>query len=83
MAGERPQMKFIAPPIFQGRQDEDVLGWMTRYESIGLYNRWADADLFANFPMYLEGAARKWYRCLAAVPAEWQDDQPDQVNGEP
>jgi hypothetical protein len=76
MAGARPQMKFIAPPTFHGRPDEDVLEWMTRYESVGQYNRWADADLRANFPMYLDGPARKWYRCLAVIPADWADTQP-------
>jgi hypothetical protein len=76
-------MKFIAPPTFQGRSDEDVLEWLTRYESIGVYNRWADADLHANFPMYLDGAARKWYRCLAVVPDDWPDVQPDPINAIP
>ena len=76
----RPQLKFIAPPTFCGLPNEDASDWISRYESIGQYNRWADADLRANFPMYLDGTARKWYRCLAAIPAGWADTQPQPAN---
>jgi transposase InsO family protein len=67
------QLKFITPPVFHGRPEEDALDWLSRYESIGGYNRWGNNELRANFIMYLDGTARKWFKCLTAAPAEWID----------
>lgn len=68
----RPQLKFHEPPKFWGRPDEDALDWLTRYETIGHYNRWAAEDLRTHFIMSLDGAALKWYRC-ADLPVTWDD----------
>ena len=70
-----PQLKFRSPPIFSGKKDEDAADWMDRYISIGQYNRWEEEELRDNFGMYLEGTARKWFRCID-VPDQWDD-----VNG--
>lgn len=69
----RPVIKFQAPPIFHGRPDEDALDWLTRYEQIGAYNGWGNADLRNYLVMHLDGPARKWYQCLRPgdIPAEW------------
>ena len=55
----RPQIKFLSPPIFKGLPDEDALDWLDRYEKTGAYNRWGNPELRENFNMYLDGAARK------------------------
>ena len=31
----RPQIKFLSPPIFKGLPDEDALDWLDRYEKTG------------------------------------------------
>ena len=71
MAGQ-PKIKFVVPPKFRATQDEDVSEWIERYESTGLYNRWEPADLAANFGMYLEDSARKWFICTT-LPNHWND----------
>lgn len=68
-----PKLKFKPPPVFSGKAEEDAADWLDRYEETGQYNRWEDEDLHANFGMYLEGTARKWFRCIE-VPEEWADD---------
>lgn len=64
--------QFILPSKFKGTLDEDASEWIQRYESMGLYNRWEPADLAANFCMYLEDSARKWFFC-STLPAERND----------
>lgn len=66
-----PQLKFMAPRVFSGRKDEDVIEWLDHYESVSRFNRWENADLHANFGMYLEGTARLWFR-NTAVPVHWE-----------
>ena len=68
----QPKRQFVAPPKFKGTLDEDASEWIQRYESTGLYNRWEPADLAANFCMYLEDSARKWFMC-STLPAHWRD----------
>lgn len=68
----RPQLKFHEPPKFWGHPDEDALDWLTRYETTGIYNRWAAEDPRTHFVMSLDGAALKWYRC-ADLPITWDD----------
>ena len=70
----RAKTKFKSPTTFNGRESEDAVAWMDRFEKTARYNRWTDADKLDNFEMYLEGAARKWYACEEAdnrIPREW------------
>ena len=55
------QTKFIQPPLFAGKEEEDVTEWMDRYEKIGNYNRWGDAEKRAHVELSLTGAAQKWF----------------------
>ncbi len=55
------QIKFIQPPLFAGKEEEDVTEWMDRYEKIGNYNRWGDAEKRAHVELSLTGAAQKWF----------------------
>ncbi len=71
MAGQT-KIKFVVPPKFKGTLDEDASEWLERYESTGLYNRWEPADLAANFGMYLEDSARKWFICTT-LPDHWNN----------
>jgi hypothetical protein len=45
---------------------------MERYELTGRYNHWDAAEMRANFVIYLEGTARKWF-LFTNVPADWED----------
>lgn len=67
----RPSTKFIAPPVFWGKPEDDVEDYIERYERIGHYNRWGEDQLRENLVMYLEGSARKWYLCMGTIPDEW------------
>ena len=67
-----PKISFMNPPIFKGTNFEDALDWIERYEAIGQYNRWENEQLAANFGMYLDGPARKWFLCnTATLPNHW------------
>jgi hypothetical protein len=55
------QIKFIQPPLFAGKEEEDVTEWMERYEKIGNYNRWGEAEKRAHVELSLTGAAQKWF----------------------
>jgi hypothetical protein len=55
------QIKFIQPPLFAGKEEEDVTEWMERYEKIGNYNRWGYAEKRAHIELSLTGAAQKWF----------------------
>ncbi len=66
------QRKFISPPTFSAKPGENAQDWMERYELTGRYNRWDAAEMRANFVMYLEGTARKWF-LFTNVPADWED----------
>ena len=57
------EVKAENPPKFLGGPHEDVIDWMDRYETIGAYNGWDDADLRKFFIIYLECPARQWYQC--------------------
>ena len=39
------QIKFLQPPAFAGKENEDVGDWMYKFERIGRYNRWGDDEL--------------------------------------
>ena len=65
-------IKLKAPPAFNGKQGEDAADWMELYETTAEYNRWGEAEKRANFGMYLDGPARKWFQCLNP-PALWVD----------
>ena len=56
--------KFERPPTFSGLDEEDVVDWIRRYESIARYNGWNPQDHHDNLEMYLKGSAEKWYNCL-------------------
>jgi hypothetical protein len=64
--------KFIAPPIFAALSSDDVLDWLERYEMAAVYNRWSNDDRARNFPMYLDGAARKWF-LVHTHPSHWEN----------
>ncbi|KZS00376.1 Uncharacterized protein APZ42_003326, partial [Daphnia magna] len=66
-----PQIKFLSPKVFKATPEDDAFDWLERYESTGAYNQWGDTELRANFSMYLDGAARKWYLC-STLPTEWR-----------
>ena len=68
------QIKFIQPPLFAGKEEEDVTEWMERYEKIGTYNRWGDAEKRAHVELSLTGAAQKWFSYkgkAAQLAADW------------
>ena len=70
----RALMKSKKPPTFYGRDGEDSIAWMERYERTGRYNRWTDQELRFFFEAYLDGAAQKWYTCCESegtLPAAW------------
>ncbi|XP_045036885.1 uncharacterized protein LOC123477568 [Daphnia magna] len=69
---DAPQIKFLSPKVFKATPEDDAFDWLERYESTGAYNQWGDTELRANFSMYLDGAARKWYLC-STLPTEWRD----------
>ena len=79
VAGMVLQIKYKAPPAFTGKKDEDAADWLERYEAVGTYIQWGDAEMHGNFGMYLEGTACLWFRCLT-VPGDWAD-QPAQAQG--
>ncbi len=66
------QRKFISPPTFSAKPGEDAQDWLERFELTGRYNHWDAAEMRANFIMYLEGTARKWF-LFSNVPADWGD----------
>ncbi|KZS10243.1 Uncharacterized protein APZ42_025350 [Daphnia magna] len=71
------QIKFQSPTTFGGKDGENVLQWMHRYERIGRYNRWGDDGLHDHVELSLSGAAQKWYSYKEAagqLTAEWVDD---------
>ena len=45
---------------------------MELYETKAEYNRWRETEKRANFWMYLDGSAWKWFQCLNP-PALWVD----------
>ncbi|KAK4045753.1 hypothetical protein OUZ56_033664 [Daphnia magna] len=58
--GMAAQIKFQTPPTFTGRDGEDVVSWIHRYEKVGRYNRWGENELRDHIERSLEGAAGKW-----------------------
>ncbi|KAK4017290.1 hypothetical protein OUZ56_032237 [Daphnia magna] len=79
------QIKFQTPLTFTGRDGEDVVSWIHRYEKVGRYKRLGENELRDHIEMSLEGAAGKWYACMEAsgnLPAAWSDAQgPPMVAG--
>ncbi|KZS02379.1 Uncharacterized protein APZ42_000603, partial [Daphnia magna] len=70
------QIKFQSPPTFGGKDGEEIVQWMHRYERIGRYNRWGDEELRDHVELSLSGAAQKWYSYKEAtgqLAAEWED----------
>ncbi|KAK4013273.1 hypothetical protein OUZ56_025507 [Daphnia magna] len=55
--GMAAQIKFQTPPTFTGRDGEDVVSWIHRYEKVGRYNRWGENELRDHIELSLEGAA--------------------------
>ena len=67
------RVKIQTPPTFYGKPHEDALDWVDRYETIGSYNGWADADLRKYFVIHLDGPTRKWYLCnVENLPEAWK-----------
>ncbi|KAK4027288.1 hypothetical protein OUZ56_016299 [Daphnia magna] len=83
--GMAAQIKFQTPPTSTGRDGEDVVSWIHRYEKVGRYNRWGENELRDHIELSLEGAAGKWYACMEAtgnLPNAWSDVQgPPMVRG--
>ena len=74
--------KFERPPTFSGLDEEDVVDWIRRYESVARYNGWNQQDQHDNLEMYLKGSAEKWYNCLSPATTAWEDTTADvTVNG--
>ena len=69
----QPQRKFCTPPTFYGKPDEDGVDWLQRYEDTATYNNWTHVEKLGNFGRYIEGACRKWFRCLIPQPTSWED----------
>lgn len=66
------QHKFIPPPCFSAKVGENAVDWLERYELTGRYNHWGNQEMRANFVMYLEGTASKWY-LFSNLPGDWED----------
>jgi hypothetical protein len=66
------QYKFIPPPCFSAKVGENAVDWLDRYSLTGRYNHWGNQEMRANFVMYLEGTARKWY-LFSNLPRDWED----------
>ncbi|KAK4013443.1 hypothetical protein OUZ56_025998 [Daphnia magna] len=62
--GMAAQIKFQTPPTFTGRDWEDVVSWIHRYEKVGRYNRWGENELRDHIERSLEGAAEYNYDVL-------------------
>nr|CAH0102049.1 unnamed protein product [Daphnia galeata] len=75
-------IKFKAPSAFSGKQGEDAADWMEMYEITTEYNRWGETEKRANFGMYLDGPARKWFQCLNP-PALWAGEHKAQQSEAP
>jgi hypothetical protein len=52
------QIKFIQPPLFARKEEEDVTELMERYEKMGNYNRWGEAEKRAHVELLLTGRLR-------------------------
>ena len=80
----RARGEFKSPSVFHGRDEDDAATWIERYEALGRFNYWTDADRRDNLVVFLEGAARKWFACLEAanlVPDRWSsEDEPEGEN---
>jgi hypothetical protein len=55
------QKKFISPPTFSAKPGESAQDCLERFLLTGRYNHWDEAEIRANFVMYLEGTALKWF----------------------
>ena len=64
---EAAQIKFLQPPAFAGKENEDVGDWIYKFERIGRYNRWGDDELRGHVELSLTGAAQKWFTCAEAA----------------
>ncbi len=67
-----PQVQFFTPTRFHGKDEEDGVEWLQRYEAAGRYNAWTPRELLTNFERYIEGSCRQWYQCLTPVPIQWE-----------
>jgi len=77
------RVKLQTPPTFYGKPEEDAQDWADRYEMIGAYNGWNDADLKKYFIIHLDGPARKWYLCKSSsFPAAWRGTEAQGVEGQ-
>ncbi len=56
--------KFKAPSALSGKQGEDAADWMEIYETTAEYNRWGETEKRANFGMYSDDPAQKWFQYL-------------------
>ncbi len=77
------RVKLQTPPIFYGKPHEDTLDWIDRYETIGAYNGWRDADLRKFLIIHLDGPARNWYLCNAdTIPDHWNKREGELIQGQ-
>jgi hypothetical protein len=69
------QIKFLQPPAFAGKENEDVGDWIYKFERIGRYNRCGDDESRGHVELSLTGAAQKWFTCAEAagqLSADWR-----------
>ena len=76
MARRATKKKFGRPPTFSGRDEEDVVDWIRRYESVARYNGWSQQDHHDNLEMYLKATAEKWYNCILQRPLRGRTPPP-------
>ena len=51
----------IRPPVFSGKAEEDVLGWIMRFETVARALDWDTARKLTQLPLYLGGFAAIWW----------------------
>ena len=61
------------PPVFWGRQEEDVADWLRQFERCAAYNYWNDHEKVSVFPMFLGDSADHWYTALRTIPQTWSE----------
>ena len=62
------------PSTFYGKDGEDALAWVDRYEKIAKFNKWTQQEMKDNFVIFLDGSALKWFLCRETddkIPPRW------------
>lgn len=61
------------PSVFWGKDDEDAVDWLRRFDYCAKFNFWDDVEKVAVFPMFLAGTAESWYSTLLSIPNTWPE----------